>query len=382
MNKRDFIKTVSAASLCTLLNPLETLGFGIPTSSTPKKVLILGGRGFLGPTIVKSFLASGHQVTLLNRGKTNPNLFKDLPIIICDREKEHKQGLKAIEKEYKETYWDYVVDTWQKSPKAVADFLDEFKGRFGHYHYISTISVYDKWDKKFITEDEPLNPLPKFPNTISEDFRYAIRKTLAEEAIRARIDNFTIYRSHGIKSFRVNRPGNPDSEPFWPIRFYRGGEILLPNVENHHIQITDAQSLADFVIHCSESKIHGSYNVATHPIPFKDFVSALVFATNMPKKLHWVDGDFLIKNGILPYKTMPLWREDRVGFYYFNIQRATNAGLINRSMVEIVTDQLNGYKSRYPKDDIRFGEIVNGKQLKCYSENKEKEVLKKWFSRS
>ena len=43
------------------------------------------------------------------------------------------------------------------------------------------MSVYDKWDNKFIEETEPLNPLPQFPRSISEEYRYAIRKTLAEE---------------------------------------------------------------------------------------------------------------------------------------------------------------------------------------------------------
>ncbi|MGB5819284.1 MAG: NAD-dependent epimerase/dehydratase family protein [Saonia sp.] len=345
------------------------------------KVLILGGRGFLGPTIVDTFINSGYDVTLLNRGKTNAHLFNDLPIIICDREKENKQGFKAIDKKYQDTYWDIVVDTWQKSPKAVSDFLEEFKGRFGHYHYISTVSVYDKWDKKFIEETEPLNPLPKFPKTIGEEFRYAIRKTFSEEAIRERTSNYTIYRSHGMKDFRITRPNDPNAEPFWPVRFFRGGEILLPHVKDHHMQVTDVKSLTNFIVHCSQSKIYGSYNVACYPTPFKDFVSSLIHVTGMPKKMHWIDGDFLIENGLLPYKIVPLWKPTPTGSYYFNVQKAVGAGLINRSMVEMVTDQLNGYKSRHPKDDVRFGAVMDGKQIKYYSVGKEKEVIKKWLSR-
>ncbi len=378
MNKRDFIKTLGTASLLPLVTPLPTFG---TTSffSKQKKVLILGGRGFLGPTIVEAFIASGYDVTLLNRGKTNVHLFKNLPVIIADREKENKQGLRTIAKKHKETYWDIVVDTWQKSPKAVSDFLQEFKGQFGHYHYISTISVYDKWDKKYIQEDEPLNPLPKFPETIEEHFRYAIRKTLAEEAIREHCKDFTIYRSHGIRSYRVGRPGNPNSEPFWPIRFFRGGEIILPNVKNHHMQFTDAISLANFVVHCSKSKIYGSFNVANTPTPFKDYVSSLIHATQTPKKMHWIDGDFLIKNDIIPYKIMPFWRETPKGSYYFNVQKAISAGLVNRPMVEVISDQLEGYKHRYPNDDIVFGENINGQQIKYYSSDKEKEIIKKWM---
>ena len=176
MNKRDFIKTTGAAALFTALNPISSVGH-TAMSSGQKEALILGGRGFIGPRIVEAFLANGYKVTQLNRGKTNPHLFDQLPIIICDRETESQSGLKNIAKTYRSKYWDVVVDTWQKSPKAVSDFLEVFKGQYGHYHYISTISVYDKWDKKHIIESEPLNPLPSFPKTIAEEFRYAIRKT-------------------------------------------------------------------------------------------------------------------------------------------------------------------------------------------------------------
>ena len=378
MDKRDFIKTIGAASALAFINPLEALGANSLNNSN-KNVLILGGRGFMGPIVVEAFLAAGYQVTLLNRNKTNPQLFTNLPLIICDREQENQQGLKAIDKKYQNTYWDIVVDTWQKSPKAVADFLDVFKGRFGHYHYISTVSVYDKWDKKFIVESEPLNPLPKFPKTIEKHHRYAIRKTLAEEAIRERTSNFTQYRSHGMRSERVGRPGNPDSEPFWPIRFYRGGEILLPRVDHHHMQVTDVQSLANFMVHCSKQQTYGAFNVAYAPTPFKDYVASLIYATQMPQKLHWIEGDFLIKEGLEPYKTIPLWRARPAGAYYFNVQKAINAGLVNRPMVDMVTDQLNGYKSRYPKNDIAFGEVKNGKQVKYYSMAKEKQIIKKWL---
>ena len=38
-------------------------------------LLILGGTGFLGPAIVDHALARGWQVTLFNRGRTNPGRF-------------------------------------------------------------------------------------------------------------------------------------------------------------------------------------------------------------------------------------------------------------------------------------------------------------------
>ena len=380
MDKRSFLKTSALGAISVVVSPFEAINVGLARTSNGKKALMLGGRGFIGPSIVKALMGAGYEVTLLNRGKTNPGLFSDLPVIICDRERENKAGLKAINKKHKETYWDVVVDTWQKSPKAVADFLEEFKENIGHYHYISTISVYDKWDKKYIVESEPLNPLPAAPKTIGEEFRYAIRKTFAEEAIRKNTERYTIYRSLGMKDFRTTRPMDPDAQPYWAVRFNRGGEILVPKMDDHHIQFTDVQSMVQFVLECSENKTYGEFNVAHPSIAFKDYLSCLSYVTQKPEKLHWIDGDFLKNEGLLPYRIVPFWREKPIGFYYFNVQKALSAGLVNRPVTQMLADQLAGYNSRFPKDDVRFGTIVGDKTIKYFSMEKEEEVIRKWLA--
>src|SRR5688572_19941285 len=48
---------------------------GAPTTTTPtvtikkKKILILGGTGFLGPATIEAAVARGHAITIFNRGK-------------------------------------------------------------------------------------------------------------------------------------------------------------------------------------------------------------------------------------------------------------------------------------------------------------------------
>lgn len=95
-----------------------------------------------------------------------------------------------------------------------------------------------------------------------------------------------------MKSYRVTRPKDPNAQPFWPVRFYRGGKILLPKVNNHFLQVTDVVSLVNFILHCTASKTYGEFNVAYHSTQFKDYVSSLIHATRMPDKLHWVDSEF------------------------------------------------------------------------------------------
>ena len=52
----------------------------------PLRILILGGTGFVGPNQVRSAVARGHEVTLFNRGVSNPGLFPDLETLIGDRD--------------------------------------------------------------------------------------------------------------------------------------------------------------------------------------------------------------------------------------------------------------------------------------------------------
>ena len=153
MDKRRFLKTSSFGLTASVLTPGEVLRSWLKSENpNQKKALVLGGRGFIGPSIVRGLMQAGYDVTLLNRGNTNPHLFQNLPLINCDRETENREGLRSVSDKIRTTNWDVVVDTWQKSSKAVDDFLSEFKDQIGHYHYISTISVYDKWDKKYVDE--------------------------------------------------------------------------------------------------------------------------------------------------------------------------------------------------------------------------------------
>lgn len=77
------------------------------------KLLILGGSQFLGRHLVLSAEASGHEVTLFNRGQTNPELFPDTERIQGDRD----GGLNPL----KGRTWDTVLDVCGYVPRIVRD---------------------------------------------------------------------------------------------------------------------------------------------------------------------------------------------------------------------------------------------------------------------
>ena len=49
------------------------------------RILVLGGTRFVGRAFVEEALAAGHEVTLFNRGETNPELFPDVEKVRGDR---------------------------------------------------------------------------------------------------------------------------------------------------------------------------------------------------------------------------------------------------------------------------------------------------------
>src|SRR5262245_33729321 len=67
--RRDVIRgTLAAAALaaCKGSKPVE---HPTPPVAAKKKILILGGTGFIGPKTLDAAIARGHTVTIFNRGK-------------------------------------------------------------------------------------------------------------------------------------------------------------------------------------------------------------------------------------------------------------------------------------------------------------------------
>jgi 2'-hydroxyisoflavone reductase len=92
------------------------------------KVLIIGGTRFLGRALVDSALASGHHVTLFNRGQTNPNVYPDLETIVGDRETDlHKLEGRT---------WDAVIDTCGYLPRLAALSAQALKDKAKQYTWL------------------------------------------------------------------------------------------------------------------------------------------------------------------------------------------------------------------------------------------------------
>jgi 2'-hydroxyisoflavone reductase len=113
------------------------------------RILVIGGSSFVGRGIVRAALDGGHEVTLFNRGMTDPGAFPEAEHLTGDR----NSDLSSLDGRS----WDATVDVCAYVPAQVRSLLSALGDRAGHLTFISTISVYgqDVPDTGF-TEDAPL----------------------------------------------------------------------------------------------------------------------------------------------------------------------------------------------------------------------------------
>jgi len=147
---------------------------GPPAAGADKKLLILGGTGFLGPQLVEAARGMGYTITLFNRGKTRPELFPDLEKLRGDRD----GNLKALEGRA----WDAVIDTSGYVPRHVRDSATLLKDAVKRYVFVSTLSVYSDTSKL----DGRVGPIGKLQDETVEKVTgetYGPLKALCERAV-------------------------------------------------------------------------------------------------------------------------------------------------------------------------------------------------------
>jgi nucleoside-diphosphate-sugar epimerase len=123
------------------------------------KALVLGGSVFVGKHTVEALLAGGHDVAVLNRGKTPTDLPEEVERLVADRT-DRDQMRAALDGRD----WDAVFDVsgfvMAAGGSDIEGLLDLLDGHVGRYVYVSSIMAFDQslggvfpW-----TEEMPTNP--------------------------------------------------------------------------------------------------------------------------------------------------------------------------------------------------------------------------------
>ncbi|MGH2736128.1 MAG: NAD-dependent epimerase/dehydratase family protein, partial [Actinomycetota bacterium] len=198
------------------------------------RVLVFGGTKFVGRHLVDALLAPGHEVTLFNRGKTDPGLFGGaVEEVHGDRD----GGLDSL----RGRDWDAVIDVSGYLPRLVGDSARLLAGAVEHYTFISTVSVYRDFSQAGLTEDAPLATLSDESVEEVTYETYGGLKVLCEEVVRAEYgDRCTVVRPHVV----VGPHDDTDRFTYWVARTARGGDVLVPGRRDKPVQFVDARDLA------------------------------------------------------------------------------------------------------------------------------------------
>ena len=276
------------------------------------RLLVLGGTRFVGRHAVAAALGAGHEVTLLHRGRTGPDLFAEAEHVIGDR---HAGGLDALRGRSFDAVLDITAYT-ADDVRAVADVVSD-----AHHVLVSSVSVYGS--EVAPGADESLTPEP--------DDDYGRGKLEAERALAdAHADRAAVVRP-GI----VGGP-HDHTERFvhWVRRRARGGRFLAAE-RDQPVQLVDARDLGAFLVQVAHERLRGVFNAVRPPLPMAELVAACP-GDGEPV---WAGERFLLEHGVEPWEHLPLWLPSSVrGFLRVDGSRATEAGLEHRPLERTAAD--------------------------------------------
>ena len=295
-------------------------------------VLVLGGTLFLGRHLVEAALARGHELTLFNRGQTNPELFPEVEKLRGDRESD----LSALEGRR----WDAAVDVHGRMPRVVRPVVELLAGSVDHFTFVSSISAYG--DVFPVGLDESF-PTAEFPDGTDEDdlANYGPCKAECERVVE---------RSFAGRSF-VPRPGlivgphDPtDRFTYWPRRVAAGGDVLAPGDPGRPVQIVDGRDLADWIVRMVEAGATGAYNATgpDYPLTMGRMLEACRATARSDAELVWVGDEFLLEEEVGQWMELPLWLSgaEVEGLLAVDVSKAIDSGLSFRPLEGTIRDTL------------------------------------------
>lgn len=357
--------------------PAATRDRDVGKAPAPLNILILGGTGFTGPEQVDYALERGHKVTLFNRNRTRPDMFKGkVEQLIGD--------LSADTSALRGKKFDVVLDNPTTLPFWVRNAAQHLKGNVGHYIFISTLSVYRDNSVPGADESDGTTPMPDGvdPYTTVREHAgqyYGAMKTFSEQEVAKHYgSNHTIVRPGLI----VGPLDRSDRFTYWPARIDRGGEVLAPGTPDDPSQIIDSRDLAEFMIRLAENKTFGTFNAVgpAKPTTMGEVLYGIKAVTTAGASFTWVPNDFLASHGVRGWRHMPIWLPPQgptAGFLRRSNAKAVAAGLTFRPLADTAKATLDWHKTR-PEAEQKA--MMEGR-IAGIPPEKEAEVLAAWKAR-
>jgi 2'-hydroxyisoflavone reductase len=230
------------------------------------RILILGGTGFIGRTVVEDALARGHEPTLFTRGRSGAELFPEVPRLVGDRDVDDYAALSSGS-------WDAVVDCSGYVPRHVNRAMDALGDRVSRYLFISSNAVYQRSGiGPGGTETTPLRAPVRDTEELSEQ-TYGPLKVACEDDVRARFGPAATI----VRPGKVAGPHDPQTGlTYWVRRAGRGGRVALPGRPEQPVQLIDSRDLARLIVRLLEDDRGGAFHAVgpAEPVTMADVIHA------------------------------------------------------------------------------------------------------------
>src|SRR5204863_9198086 len=232
---------------------------------------------------VEAALERGHEVTLFNRGETNPELFPEAEKLRGDRDGD----LSALEGRE----WDGVIDPSGYVPRVVRASAELLRSS-GHYVFVSSGSVYAEPYAPGYDESAPTVELED-PDSEEILANYGALKAACEDVVR---DVFPDAHTNVRAGLIVGPHDGSGRFTYWPLRIAEGGEVLAPAPPDRLVQFIDARDLGGWFVEACASSATGTFNATGEPVSLAQTLAACGDA-----EVTWVDEGFLAEQGVEPW---------------------------------------------------------------------------------
>lgn len=269
-----------------------------------RRVLLLGGTGWLGREIATAALDRGDSVTCLARGTADAP--RGAQFVSADRTE--PGAYDAV----RDTEWDDIVEL-SFAPDLVSGALAALAARARHWTFISTVSVYARDDEPGADESAQLVDPDEDPTG------YGNQKVAAERATAAALGDRLLIVRPGL----IAGPGDPsDRFGYWVARFAhvasmpadepldQPGDVLVPTFDGLWSQAIDVRDLASFVVDAGARSLTGTVNAVGEALPLAHVVERSAFVAGFTGRLRGRSDAWLAEHGVDHWSgpsSLPLW---------------------------------------------------------------------------
>lgn len=285
------------------------------------KVLVIGGTRFVGLRLVKLLAKEGHDITLLNRGKTKALLPPGLRRHYIDR-----RDSTAMKSALANESFEAVFDMTGYQVRNLEPLIEILNGKINHYIFQSTCGVYAESEFLPILEDFPyLIPVNGLTGLAAYEQDKADCEKFLLKAYEERGFPVTIFRCpmiYGPENWMDDREGS------YFARLLQQRRILIPgngSAVNHFAHVDDVARAHLSVVGKKQTLGH-AYNIAgAEAVTIKGYVDTIAQIIGVPAGKVYLEPQEvkLLKRPVFPFT----W--ERTAFSVYKRLKSTLASGLN-----------------------------------------------------